>query len=61
MVTTPTQTGKTYPEPSAQEAMFFFNIIKNMNNTPDINWDEVAQDSGFKNATVARVSHGVFV
>ena len=44
-----------FPDPSPQEAMFFFNMIKNMNNQPDINWDGVATDSGFKNAAVAKV------
>lgn len=46
----------TFPEPNPQEAMFFFNIIKNVANLPDINWDNVATDSGFKNAAVAKVS-----
>ncbi len=44
-----------FPEPKPQEAMFFFNIIKNMANQPDIDWDAVAADSGFKNAAVAKV------
>lgn len=45
-----------FPDPSPTEAMFFFNMIKNMNNQPDIDWDGVATDSGFKNAAVAKVS-----
>ncbi|EFW98754.1 hypothetical protein CMQ_4606 [Grosmannia clavigera kw1407] len=44
----------TFPEPNPQEAMLFFNIIKNVSNLPDINWDNVATDSGFKNAAVAK-------
>ncbi|KAL1903650.1 hypothetical protein Sste5346_000279 [Sporothrix stenoceras] len=43
-----------FPDPSPSEAMFFFNMIKNMNNQPDIDWDAVATDSGFKNAAVAK-------
>jgi len=53
---TPTKAnGKAAPEPSPQEARFFFSIIKNMTNKPEIDWDAVAQDSGFKNGKVAIV------
>lgn len=48
-------TASGFPDPSPQEAMFFFNMIKNMNNQPDIDWNGVATDSGFKNAAVAKV------
>ncbi|CAK7197732.1 hypothetical protein SEUCBS139899_000380 [Sporothrix eucalyptigena] len=46
--------GPEFPDPNPQEAMFFYNMIKNMNNQPDIDWDGVATDSGFKNAAVAK-------
>ncbi|KJR87354.1 uncharacterized protein SPSK_01909 [Sporothrix schenckii 1099-18] len=53
-VATDTTSAPGFPDPSPQEAMFFFNMIKNMNNQPDIDWDGVATDSGFKNAAVAK-------
>ena len=43
-------------EPSPQEARFFFSIIKNMQNKPDIDWATVAEENGLKNAKVAAVS-----
>jgi hypothetical protein len=43
-------------EPNAQEAYFFFNIIKNVKGKLDVDWDKVALDTGFKSAEVARVS-----
>lgn len=45
-----------FPEPNPQEAKLFFNMIKNMNNLSDIDWDGVATDSGLKNASVAKAS-----
>ncbi|KIH94975.1 hypothetical protein SPBR_03832 [Sporothrix brasiliensis 5110] len=53
-IATDTASAPGFPDPSPQEAMFFFNMIKNMNNQPDIDWDGVATDSGFKNAAVAK-------
>ncbi len=44
------------PEPSPQEARFFFSIIKNLMNKPDIDWHAVATDNNMKNAKVAAVS-----
>ncbi|KAM3513736.1 hypothetical protein MY11210_002645 [Beauveria gryllotalpidicola] len=48
--------GKAGPTPS--EAIFFFNIVQHMKNKGDIDWDAVAESSGFKNAGVARVRFG---
>lgn len=42
--------------PTATEALFFFNIVQHMKNKGDIDWDAVADSSGFKNAGVAKVS-----
>lgn len=53
--TTPDQEGKTFPEPTAQEAHFFFNILKHQKSKPEIDWAAVAEASGFKNADVAKV------
>ena len=47
--------GSEFPDPTPQEALFFYNMIKNMQNQPDIDWVGVAADSGFKNAAVAKV------
>lgn len=43
------------PQPTASEAMFFFSIVKNMKTQADIDWVNVAEDRGFKNAEVAKV------
>ncbi|EPE07458.1 hypothetical protein F503_08109 [Ophiostoma piceae UAMH 11346] len=43
-----------YPEPSPMEAMLFFNILKNVKNQPDIDWDQVAKDTGLKNEATAK-------
>ncbi|KAG5926038.1 hypothetical protein E4U42_003701 [Claviceps africana] len=45
-------------EPTAQEAMFFFAIIKYTRNKPDVNWKAVAEEQGLKNAEVAKVRFG---
>lgn len=42
-------------EPTAQEAMFFFAIVKHTRNKADIDWSAVATEQGFKNAEVAKV------
>lgn len=42
-------------DPTAQEAMFFYTMIKYMKNKADVDWDKVAAEVGFKNAGVARV------
>lgn len=47
------ETGKQGPTPS--EAIFFFNIVQHMKNKGDIDWDAVAESSGFKNSGVAKV------
>lgn len=47
---------KTFPEPTAQEAYFFFNVIKNLKTKPDVDWDSVAEASGLKNGSTASVS-----
>lgn len=53
---TPTKTGDDNKKaPTAQEAMFFFAIVKHTKNKADIDWDGVAQEQGFKNADVAKV------
>ncbi|EGX93186.1 hypothetical protein CCM_04558 [Cordyceps militaris CM01] len=46
------------PGPTASEAIFFFNIIQHMKNKGDIDWDAVAETTGFKNASVAKVRFG---
>ncbi|OAA64399.1 hypothetical protein SPI_03046 [Niveomyces insectorum RCEF 264] len=43
-----------FPEPNPQEARLFYSMIRNLTNHPDIDWDGVATDSGFKNAAVAK-------
>ncbi|KAK3191316.1 hypothetical protein K4F52_002526 [Lecanicillium sp. MT-2017a] len=45
-------------DPTAQEAMFFYTMIKYMKNKADVDWDKVAAEVGFKNAGVARVRFG---
>ncbi|OAA59422.1 hypothetical protein ISF_06357 [Cordyceps fumosorosea ARSEF 2679] len=40
------------PGPTPSEAIFFFNIVQHMKNKGDIDWDAVAESSGFKNAGV---------
>ncbi|OAQ99871.1 hypothetical protein LLEC1_03663 [Akanthomyces lecanii] len=50
------ETGKPGPTPS--EAIFFFNIVQHMKNKGDIDWEAVAESSGFKNAGVAKVRFG---
>jgi hypothetical protein len=52
----PANSGNGSPAPSPQEAMLFFNIIKNMKNKPEIDWQGVAEDNGFKNAETAKVN-----
>lgn len=44
------------PQPTASEALFFYSIVKNMKALTDIDWNAVAEDRGFKNAEVAKVS-----
>ncbi|KAJ2970297.1 hypothetical protein NQ176_g8258 [Zarea fungicola] len=41
--------------PTATEGVFFFNIVKHMKNKAEIDWDAVAESTGFKNAGVAKV------
>ncbi len=53
---TPGGAGDGPPAPTSQEAMLFFNMIKNLKTKPDIDWTGVAKDSGFKNAETAKAS-----
>ncbi len=53
---TPGGAGDGPPAPTSQEAMLFFNMIKNLKTKPDIDWGGVAKDSGFKNAETAKAS-----
>ncbi|KAM7183457.1 hypothetical protein V8F33_013567 [Rhypophila sp. PSN 637] len=46
------------PQPTPAEAYLFFTLIKNMKSKPDIDWDQVAIDNGFKNAETAKVRYG---
>ncbi|KAG6116918.1 hypothetical protein E4U13_001540 [Claviceps humidiphila] len=53
--------GHTTPKkrlPTAQEAMFFFAIVKHTRNKADIDWNAVALEQSFKNADVAKVRFG---
>ncbi|KAF9775503.1 hypothetical protein IL306_006380 [Fusarium sp. DS 682] len=45
-------------EPTANEAMLFFSIVKHTRNKADVDWNAVAAESGFKNADVAKVRFG---
>ncbi|GAB1313057.1 hypothetical protein MFIFM68171_03267 [Madurella fahalii] len=45
-------------QPTAQEAYLFFTIIKNMKGKPEVDWNAVAADNGFKNAETAKVRYG---
>ncbi|TQV97623.1 hypothetical protein V2A60_006633 [Cordyceps javanica] len=51
-------TDEVKPGPTPSEAIFFFNIVQHMKNKGDIDWDAVADSSGFKNAAVAKVRFG---
>jgi hypothetical protein len=51
MPTTPTKNG---PSPTAAEGFLFFYIIKHMKTKPDVDWDAVATEAGFKNSDVAK-------
>ncbi|KAG6011665.1 hypothetical protein E4U54_007966 [Claviceps lovelessii] len=53
-----TDTTPKKKEPTAQEAMFFFAIVKHTRNKADIDWKAVAVEQGFKNAEVAKVRFG---
>jgi hypothetical protein len=46
---------KPCPQPTIAEAYFFLNIIKFQKNKLDVEWDKVAEESGFKNAETAKV------
>ncbi|KAK0741697.1 hypothetical protein B0T21DRAFT_432982 [Apiosordaria backusii] len=45
-------------KPTSAEAFLFFSIIKNLRTRPDIDWEGVARDNGFKNAETAKVRYG---
>ncbi|KAJ9149873.1 hypothetical protein NKR23_g3924 [Pleurostoma richardsiae] len=51
----PDSTASKLPQPTPAEAHFFFNILKNLKNKPEIDWDGVAADSGLKNGSTASV------
>lgn len=42
-------------QPTPQEAFMFYTVIKNMKGKPDVDWNAVAVDNGFKNAETAKV------
>ncbi|KAK0634767.1 hypothetical protein B0T17DRAFT_594556 [Bombardia bombarda] len=46
------------PQPTAQEAILFFSIIRNMKTKPEIDWKAVAQEAKLKNAETAKVRFG---
>ncbi|KAK4662689.1 hypothetical protein QC763_605795 [Podospora pseudopauciseta] len=46
------------PQPTSAEAFLFYSIVKNLRTRPDINWEGVARDNGFKNAETAKVRYG---
>ena len=50
------EAGEGRKQPTAQEAFLFYTIIKNMKGKPEIDWNSVAVDAGFKNAETAKVS-----
>ncbi|KAL2018648.1 hypothetical protein VTK56DRAFT_551 [Thermocarpiscus australiensis] len=50
--------GDAPKQPTTQEAFLFFTIIKNMKGKPEIDWNAVAADNGFKNADTAKVRYG---
>ncbi|KXX81231.1 hypothetical protein MMYC01_201382 [Madurella mycetomatis] len=45
-------------QPTAQEAYMFYTVIKNMKGKPEVDWNAVAADNGFKNAETAKVRYG---
>ena len=51
-----TRTPENKKQPTASEAMFFYAIVKHTKNRADIDWEGVAQEQGFKNAEVAKVT-----
>ncbi|KAK4175959.1 hypothetical protein QBC36DRAFT_311563 [Triangularia setosa] len=46
------------PQPTSAEAFLFYSIVKNLRTRPDIDWEGVARDNGFKNAETAKVRYG---
>ncbi len=55
------EAGDGRKQPTAQEAFLFYTIIKNMKGKPEIDWNSVAVDAGFKNAETAKVSFIVLI
>ncbi|PHH65170.1 hypothetical protein CDD81_3301 [Ophiocordyceps australis] len=53
---TPTMAGRR--EPTSQDAMFFFAIVKHMKNKAEVDWNAVAAEQRLKNAEVAKVRFG---
>ncbi|KAK3304400.1 uncharacterized protein B0T15DRAFT_512555 [Chaetomium strumarium] len=45
-----------YPTP--QEAYVFYSVVKHIRGKPDVDWDAMAKDCGFKNAETAKVRYG---
>ncbi|KAG0647929.1 hypothetical protein D0Z07_6041 [Hyphodiscus hymeniophilus] len=44
--------------PTAKDGLFFLTILMNMSNKPEVDWDLVAAEAGFKNAKVASTRFG---
>lgn len=42
--------------PSSSEALLFFSILRNNKAKTEVDWDAVAREAGFKNASTAKVS-----
>jgi len=53
--TSPAAENKPTPQPTLAEAYFFLNIIKYVKTKLEVDWDKVAEESGFKNAETAKV------
>ncbi|KAK4205636.1 hypothetical protein QBC40DRAFT_311888 [Triangularia verruculosa] len=51
-------TDEKAPQPSPAETFLFYSIVKNLRTRPDIDWEGVAKDNGFKNADTAKVRYG---
>ncbi|KAH8781867.1 hypothetical protein BGZ57DRAFT_1003436 [Hyaloscypha finlandica] len=53
-----TTSAATPSAPAPKEAIFFLAILNNMKNKPEVDWDAVAQSSGFKNGNTAATRFG---
>ena len=43
--------------PTQTEGMLFFYVIKHLKSKPEVDWEAVAGEAGFKNGDVAKVRH----